>query len=190
MDWNARYLEGDTPWEKGEAAPPLREISARLGKVIWGLGPVLVPGCGFGHDARWIAEQGAEVVGLDVSELALAEARERTLGGSPSFELGDFFEAQAGRFLSVFEHTCFCAIDPSERENYVAAVSQWLPADGHLVAIFFLNPGSETGPPFGTSLEELDELFGENFDLVDEWEPQVSYPGREGREWIRILKRK
>ncbi|MGJ8724566.1 MAG: methyltransferase domain-containing protein [Roseibacillus sp.] len=190
MDWNERYQQGDTPWEKGAAAPPLGEVSSRLGDVIWGEGPVLVPGCGFGHDARWIAEKGVEVVGLDVSELALQGAIKRTEGGNPSFELGDFFEAEVGRYAAIFEHTCFCAISPSERGRYASSAARWLKVGGHLVAIFFLNPDHDTGPPFGCTSEELDGLFGEFFELVDEWEPRATYPGREGRELVRIYRKK
>jgi len=34
----------------------------------------------------------------------------------------------------IFEHTLFCAIDPSERELYVKAVLRWL-KPGALIAI-------------------------------------------------------
>lgn len=189
MDWNARYQEGDTPWEKGSPAPPLDEIGEKLGNEIWGEGSVLVPGCGFGHDARWIAAQGMSVKGLDVSQLAVEEARKRTEGENPTFELGDFFEPMAGSCSAVFEHTCFCAIDPSQRASYAAAAAKWLQPGGHLVAIFFLNPDHESGPPFGCTLTELDGLFGDYFELQQEWEPQVSYPGREGREWVRVYRK-
>ena len=39
MDWESRYREGDTPWEKGGAAPPLGELLARHG-----IAAELVPG--------------------------------------------------------------------------------------------------------------------------------------------------
>lgn len=190
MNWNERYAQGDTPWEKGSAAPPLQEIVARAGKEVWGEGAVLVPGCGFGHDARWLADRGMDTVGLDISSLALQSARERTEGENPRFECGDFFNAREGAYSTIFEHTCFCAIDPSERKNYVTAAAQWLPVGGHLVAVFFLEPGREGGPPFGVSKLELDELFREEFELLDEWLPAASYPGREGREWVRILRKR
>ena len=190
MNWNERYACGDIPWEKGAPAPPLREIAARMGEGIWGEGAVLVPGCGFGHDARWIAQLGYVVVGLDVSELALEEARARTEGDNPSFERGDFFEARVGSYSALFEHTCFCAIDPKERANYVQAAAKWLPSGGYLVGVFFLNPDHEGGPPYGTTKKELDGLFESDFELVEEWQPELGYPGREGREWVRILKRR
>ena len=190
MNWNERYEKGDIPWEKGEAAPPVREIAERLGESLWGEGPIMVPGCGFGHDARWLADQGMEVVGLDVSEVAIARASELSEEANPTFAVGDFFEAREGEASALFEHTCFCAIDPSQRERYVTAAARWLPPGGHFVAIFFLNPGRDGGPPFGVSREELDERFGPDFVLIEEWEPTLSYPGREGRELVRVYRRK
>lgn len=190
MDWNARYEKGDTPWEKGAFAPPLEEVARRYESSLWGAGPVLVPGCGYGHDARWIAKQGDFLVkGLDVSALAIERARERTEGDVPLFELGDFFKPEVKGCSAIFEHTCFCAIDPTQREDYVQAAASWLSSGGCLVAIFFLNPDHKGGPPFGCSREELNGLFGKDFELIDEWEPQASYPGRDGRELVRIYRR-
>jgi hypothetical protein len=37
---------------------------------------------------------------------------------------------------------------------------------------------------------ELDQLFGPVFELVEEMRPRCSYPGREGREIIRLLRKK
>jgi hypothetical protein len=57
-----------------------------------------------------------------------------------------------------------------------------------LLAIFYLDPGDEDEhPPFGVSLAELDSLFGGRFEMLREWLPARAYPGREGREWMRIL---
>ncbi len=190
MDWNSRYEKEDIPWEKGSHAPPLEEIARKLGDAFWAKRSVLVPGCGFGHDARWLARHGAEVTGLDVSGLAIEGAQARTEGENPTFQVGDFFKPESARYSVVFEHTCFCAIDPSDRATYASAVRRWLTPGGYLVAIFFLNPDHKGGPPFGCTLEELDHLFGADFEVEAEWEPQLTYPGREGREWIRILRKR
>ncbi|MFM8766042.1 MAG: thiopurine S-methyltransferase, partial [Spartobacteria bacterium] len=48
VDWNTRYVAGDTPWDKGTAHPAL---VARLQNQPL-KGSVLVPGCGAGHDVR------------------------------------------------------------------------------------------------------------------------------------------
>ena len=46
------------------------------------------------------------------------------------------------------------------------------------------------GPPFGVSIAELDQLFGPVFDRIDEKHPRSSFPGREGREIIWLLRKR
>ena len=66
-DWDKRYLAGDTPWEKGRAAPPLGELLLKMDPAAWGNGPLLVPGCGLGHDVRALAALGRSVLGVDLA---------------------------------------------------------------------------------------------------------------------------
>ncbi len=191
MDWEVRYQKGDMPWEKGYAAPPLMEFLTRR-KVM---GKVLVPGCGAGHDVRALAAQGAEVVGLDVAPSAVRLAASFPLVSRETYMLGDLFKLSrrmTHAFDWVFEHTCFCAISPSRRSDYVRSVSDVLKESGFLLAIFFLNPDHEgdEGPPYAVSIDELDALFGSWFELQEEWMPTRSYSGREGREWMRLLRKR
>jgi SAM-dependent methyltransferase len=77
VDWDHRYRLGDTPWEKGYAAPPLSEWLEKHGPLN---GRVLVPGCGSGHDVRGLAEAGSSnctVVGLDIASAAIEQARRK-----------------------------------------------------------------------------------------------------------------
>jgi SAM-dependent methyltransferase len=190
-DWETQYQKGETPWDKGAPSPALVEAleSRRIE------GRVLVPGCGTGHDVRLLAAHGAEVHGLDLAPSAIAAAQGMPRAGGEHYLLGDFFDLPAdlaGGFDWVWEHTCFCAIDPARRAEYVEAAHRALRVGGKLFAVFYLDPGNAhpgEGPPFETSLCELDRLFSPRFALEDEWLPQRAYPGREGREWMRILRR-
>jgi methyl halide transferase len=197
MDWESRYRIGNTPWVKGAPAPPLLEWIQTRGALD---GSVLVPGCGMGHDVRAIAAASPEaaVIGLDIAETALDQARRFPLAGNEKYWLADLFELPlelTNRFDWVFEHTCFCAIDPARRPDYVRVIKRALTAEGALLALFFLDPWDPGeapeggGPPFGSTREELDALFGRDFVLVEELRPQSAYPGREGREIIRLLRR-
>lgn len=196
-DWDERYRMGDTPWEKGEPAPPLLELLERMGVGIFGEGPVLVPGCGLGHDVRALAASGLKVVGLDLSTLAVERARATPAVGGETYEMGDFLDPawRIGRsFTAVWEHTCFCAIDPDQRRNYAEAVAGLLEEGGILAGVFFLtpfDPGEEAvGPPFATTLEELEQWFSPWFERIHGWAPQRAYPGREGREWTGLFRRR
>lgn len=195
-DWDERYRAMDTPWEKGSAAPPLYEVLERVSLESWGGGPVLVPGCGLGHDVRVLAEKGITAVGLDLSEIAIQRARAIPVVGGESFEIGDLLNPEwrvEREFSAIWEHTCFCAIDPSDRQAYAESVAGLLGEGGLLAGVFFLtpfDPGEESpGPPFATSIEELGNLFSPWFDLINGWVPQQAYPGREGREWIGLFRK-
>jgi methyl halide transferase len=198
MNWEQRYRTGDTPWEKGGPSPPLLEWIAHRGPLR---GNILVPGCGSGHDVRAIAaaSQAAHVVGIDIAPSALDRARRFSIAGQETYQLANFIDLPAvliDRFEWVFEHTCFCAIDPQQRPDYVWAVRRALLPKGFLLAIFFLNPWDpgeapeEGGPPFGVTREDLDQLFAAHFDLVEELYPSAAFPGREGREIIRLLRKR
>lgn len=195
-DWEAHYQAGDTPWDRGGAAPPLMEMFERHGVEIWGGGPVLVPGCGSGHDVRAIAETGVPAIGLDIARTAVAKARTIPCQGPASYEHGDFLDPawRVDRcYPAIWEHTCFCAISPQQRGAYAEAVTALLPGGGILVGVFYLDPHhpgeDEEGPPFGCSVEELDETFTPWFERIDGWVPQLAYSGREGREWLGIFRK-
>ncbi len=195
--WEARYQAGDIPWEKGQAAPPLLEMIERPGiSDIWGSGIVLVPGSGAGHDVRALAEKGLEVMGLDLAPSAVKLARSFPRVGSETYEVGDFLDLswrEGLSFSSIWEHTCFCAIDPARRDDYAAAAAGVLAPGSVLAGVFYLTPndaGEENcGPPFNVSIAELDQHFAPWFERIDSWVPQRTYPGREGREWIGIYRK-
>jgi len=186
--WETRYRQGDTPWDKGAPHPALLEYIARHPLA----GRVLAVGCGYGYDARALAAARSQVTGIDIAPSAIRRAESFAKAGAEDYELADLFALPAhlkGRFDWVWEHTCFCAIEPSMRPAYVRGVLEALQPDGHLLAVFYLDPGGEDGPPFGVSVEELDGLFAEHFALLEEWAPAATYPGRENRERMRLMKR-
>jgi methyl halide transferase len=182
-DWEARYQSGDMPWEKGEASPGLVDFVAAHPE--WPRGTVLVPGCGTGHDARVWAKAGFQVTGCDSAPSAVRLSTERTLaaGLTGEFVLGDFLGDDAlGPFDWIFEHTLFCAIDPSRREDYVRAVVRRLKPGGNYLAVNYIIPDTD-GPPFGTTCQEQIERFSPRLDLVSDWVPR-SYPNRTGLEHV------
>jgi len=191
-DWEARYLSGDTPWEKGAPSPGLLEFIENNPPIV---GDVLVVGCGFGHDVRAISSPENEVIGLDVAPSAIKGAREYPRVANESYRLGDLLELSPDLHASfdwVWEHTCFCAINPTMRRQYAEAAATALKPGGHFLAVFYMNPRDpeECSPPYGATKSELDGLFGKKFEFLKEWEPSRTYPGREGRELMRLLRKK
>lgn len=196
-DWNERYLKGETPWEKGAPAPPLLELLEKTDPEIWGGGKVLVPGCGTGHDVRALSSRGIKALGLDLAEEAFRRAEAHPKVGEENYEIADFLDAgwrEGKHFSAIWEHTCFCAIDPARREDYAKACADLIVTGGCLVGVFFLNPydpGEDwEGPPFPTEVQELDSYFSPWFKREAAWVPESAYPGREGREWLAVYRRK
>ncbi len=189
MDWETRYLNSDTPWNKGCAAPPLVDFLT----CYQIQGKALVPGSGPGHDVRSLAAQGATVTGLDISGTAIQQARSLPSVAGEIHEQGDLFhlpESWRNRFDWVVEHTCFCAIDPALRADYVQAIAQVLKPGGRYLAIFYMTPDAEQGPPFGATKEEISRIFDPEFELLEEWVPIQTFEGREGRELCQLRRRK
>ena len=182
-NWENRYQTGDMPWEKGEPSPGL--VDFLTAHPTLPRGSVCVPGCGTGHDARVWARAGFDVTGLDLAPSAIRLSRERTAaaGLRAEFIQGDFLRnPPPRRFDWVFEHTLFCAIDPSERDAYVAALPRWLKPGGDYLAVNYIIPDRD-GPPFGSTREELLRRFSPGFDLIEELVPR-SYANRTGLEFL------
>jgi methyl halide transferase len=195
-DWEACYRNGETPWDKGSAAPPLLELIEQLGPAIWGEGPVLVPGCGLGHDVRALAALGIPVVGLDISETATIKASAVPPVGGETYESGDFLDPAwcfNRSFSAIWEHTCFCAIHPSHRDAYAASAAAALADGGVLAGVFYLtpnDPGEEDElPPFNVTVEEVEQRFAPWFERIHGCVPTRHYPSREGREWVGVFRK-
>ncbi|HWF19107.1 MAG TPA: methyltransferase domain-containing protein [Verrucomicrobiae bacterium] len=188
-EWESRYQSGDMPWEKGEASPGLVDFIAAHPELK--RGTVCVPGCGTGHDARVWARASFTVTGCDIAPSAIRLSRERTAaaGLQAQFLQSDFLRDKPPQHFDwLFEHTLFCAIDPSERDLYVKALLDWLAPGGQYLAVNYLIPDKD-GPPFGTTREELWQRFSPHFDLLQEWVPR-SYPNRTGLELMLWWKRR
>ncbi|MFT3991249.1 MAG: methyltransferase domain-containing protein [Luteolibacter sp.] len=195
-NWELQYQAGETPWDKGRAAPPLLEMLERGLLDEWADREILVPGCGVGHDVRVLATRGFRPVGLDISPTAVKQAAAFPKAGAETYELGDFLKAawQDGKsFAGWWEHTCFCAIPPVLRADYAKAAGKLIESGGLLAGVFYLTPNDlgeeDDGPPFNASIEEIRGLFTPWFDFLDGWVPENTYPGREGREWMGLFRR-
>lgn len=190
-DWNAFWAAGDIPWDKGAAAPPLLDLLSREEGRFLKDARILVPGCGSGHDVRALAAHGARPVGLDLSPKAVEVAREAGKGDGETYEVGDFLDGSRSGYDAIWEHTCFCAIQPEQRRAYALASAAAIRPGGWFCGVFYLTPNHDgEGPPFGCETGEIHAHFDRWFEFVTEEVPSRSFAGREGREWLVMAQRR
>ncbi|MDB5078330.1 MAG: thiopurine S-methyltransferase [Chloroflexi bacterium] len=192
--WEERYQAGQTTWDIGEPTPPLVDFLNSPDAPT--TGKVLVPGCGRGHEAFYLAQHGFEVVGLDFAPSAIQYcsqlAREKGLESQATFEQHDLFKLP-DRFMGSFdyavEHTCFCAIDPAMRPQYARVIHDILRPGGKLLAVFWAH-NRQGGPPYRTSAEEIHRLFSPLFEIEMLQPAKRWHPRRAGDELWGVLTRK
>lgn len=126
-------------------------------------GKALVIGCGLGDDAYALELAGYEVLAIDVSEVALEQARLRFKDSKITFQTQDIFDMPDkynGHFDFVFEALTIQSLPIKFRAKMIRAVSQTLGAEAKLLVIAHKREREMNGPPWPLTQEEID-LFKE-----------------------------
>jgi SAM-dependent methyltransferase len=190
--WEEHYRSGRTGWDLGVPTPVFQRL-AEGGE--FSPGKMLVLCAGRGHDARLFSRLGFKVTAVDFAEEAIQEMLALDDPEAPLeviqadlFDLPRFIQEE---FDYILEYTCFCAIDPQRRVDYVNSVASLLKPGGVYIALAFPVGGRAGGPPFVVSSDELVfPLSKMDFELLTREVPHDSVPGREGIEELLILKKK
>ncbi len=197
--WEALYADGKDGWELGLPAPPLAAWLDAGGRITatGSAGParLAVPGSGRGHDARLLARFGYRVWGFDFAPAAIADARAlaQREGAQVEYEQRDLFTLDrdhAGFFDGIWEYTCFCAIDPSRREEYARVIHAILRPGGTFLACFYPLRDGEDGPPFPVSQAAIERVLAPYFHIVESGPPARSAERRRGLEWLVRARRR
>ena len=191
MNWEEKYQTGEVFWDRGAPSPPLSNYLERHPVQ----GRALVPGCGHGHEVSLAVQHGLDATGLDIAPTGVAAARALYPLLADRIIVGDVFNPAAelrGGFDVVLEHTCMSGLHPSLRASYRRGIDLTLRPGGLLIGVWFITPDldpDEEGPPFPFSVIALTALFADGYAIVDDYVPDVSFTGREGRERVRVLRR-
>lgn len=188
--WSEIYKTEENPgWNLGEPAEALKDMMPRL-KIS--RSRVLVLGCGEGHDAAYFAQAGHFVTAVDISPLALEKAKAKyghleniKFIQADLFKLPREFEDS---FDVVFEHTCYCAINPEKRQELVKIWNRALVSGGHLMGVFFAFEKRQ-GPPYGGSEWELRQRLKSHYQPIFWGRWQKSLPRRQGKELFIYCKK-
>jgi SAM-dependent methyltransferase len=184
--WEDLYQRRGDGWELGGPSPALVDFVETTPPPR---GRVAVPGCGRGHDVRYLVSRGYDAVGFDFADDAILDARalaERERSPA-TFEQQDLFRldrAYPNAFDGVWEYTCFCAIDPARRPEYVQVIRRILKAGGWFLACFYPIRRGGGGPPFPMARAEIRRLFEPYFHFERAFAPIHTVPRRSAQEWM------
>jgi SAM-dependent methyltransferase len=155
--WNDSYASGQLPWDTGQPEPQLVEF-VTSGAVT--PTTTLEIGAGTGTNAIWMAERGFDVLGVDISSVAVESAHAKMAGRALRcrFAVLDFLAATpaGGPFQFVFDRGCFHVFDEQEeRQRFAARVAAALAPGGLWLSLIGSTEGSSLtfGPPRRSALE-------------------------------------
>lgn len=197
--WRERWTTGQIGFHQPEVETHLSAHFGRLG-VARGA-TVFVPLCGKSMDLLWLADQGYQVVGVELSAIACEAffTENRLAAAAPVTEgpfrvhrakdrpitiyEGDFFElstAHTGTLGAFYDRAALIALPPEMRERYVQHLKRVLLApstQGLLISVAY-DQTTFPGPPFSIPPEEVQRLWGDRFriELAGRGEEQVGPP--------------
>jgi len=168
IDWNDRYRDGNLPWDTGRPSSELQRVLSESG-----IQPcrALEIGCGTGTNSVWLAQQGFEVVSIDLAPLAVeqAEERARAAGVKAHFVVADVLDLPDldGPFGFFFDRGCYHAVRREAPQRYAPAVARQLTDGGRgLILAGNAREPHDPGPPVVTEEQIRDEL-GLAFQILD-----------------------
>lgn len=164
--WIERWQEGRTGWHEPAGNAGLRKHWHETGRRV------LVPLCGKTSDLRWLADQGNEVIGVEVSDLAIkAFFDEQGLGydvldgelpayrakeSSITIFCGDYFALRSVRCDAHYDRGALIAMPADRRADYAAHTNTLLDAAAEQFVITLeYDQAVADGPPFSVSSAEL-----------------------------------
>ena len=157
--WNESYASGEPlPWDTGTPDPVLVEM---IESRAIAPGRTLEIGCGTGTNAIFLAQHGFDVLGVDISEIAVGKARAKAHGRC-RFEVMDFLVAPSGGpFDFVFDRGCFHIFDDeSERARFAQNVAAELVEHALWLSLIGSTEGAprDQGPPRRTARDVMNAI--------------------------------
>jgi thiopurine S-methyltransferase len=184
--WQNKWQADDIGFHKGEANPTLLRFFPDLELEVGD--QVFVPLCGKSLDMKWLLDQGYDVVGVELSEIAIKTFFEEHDLVYDSYDFpgyvvyegdhikllqGDIFNLDldaTGECQGFYDRAALIALPPQLRQKYVDRVCAVLEpgAKGIVSSVDYTSP-EEVGPPFNITVDQFQKLYKKfDMDLVGE----------------------
>ena len=188
--WIDRWKAGQTGFHLSHTNPWLEkcwtQVEAPAGSTVF------VPLCGKSLDLLWLRDQGYEVIGVEISQLAVKDffaenALQPQIDHIENFErwrcdgmtllVGDFFDLDAGILAdvaSIYDRASLIALPEAMRLRYVEKMRELfasaLPA---LLITLEYDQQQMSGPPFAVGSAEVESLYRQYFSISQIYSEQI-----------------
>ncbi|MDZ4245951.1 MAG: class I SAM-dependent methyltransferase [Dehalococcoidia bacterium] len=193
--WDEVYRKappGTLPWEQSGVSEELMDI---LSKGVIDSGRALDVCSASGYNTVYIAKQGFQSDGIDISSRAVELARERAAkaGVSCSFLAGDVLAMPYDdeTFTFVFDRGCFHTIAPRKRKVFIREICRVLKTKGkYLLVCFTRRAWGGGGPPYIFTPGEIERYFSSLFNIVSLRKLEGKEAGGTGDAYLSVLMEK
>lgn len=205
--WHSRWASNNIAFHEGAPNSLLTQYFARLQLVD--NSRVFLPLCGKTRDIAWLRAQGYQVVGAELSRMAIEQLfAELTLepeitqhSGLEKFSaagidiwVGDIFQlcaAQLGRVDAIYDRAALVALPAAMREHYTTHLRTISGQAPQLLICFVYDQRLQDGPPFSIDANEVQRHYAAHYSVqcLDEVEVPGGLKGRcAATEQVWLLK--
>jgi thiopurine S-methyltransferase len=204
--WHDRWRANDIGFHQPAAHAALKAHWPNLG--LPKQSNVFVPLAGKSLDMVWMAERGHQVIGVELSELAVDNffaERSRapaslkdtgfTIKRAGPYEIwcGDFFELSMGvtrRVVGVYDRAALVAMPYAMQARYAGKLAELIPCDVPVLLVSLsYDPSEMDGPPFPISRERIFQSFSQHFsvDHLEDTDGLAASPRLKARGLSRLI---
>lgn len=180
--WHDRWREDRIGFHETTVNPHLQTYLPEFGLPTGSR--IFVPLCGKALDLAWLSDRGYEVLGIELSRIALEaffaeQDREYSCTDSDRFRTyrsgrltlleGDFFDLRADDLqgcVMAYDRAALIAMESPERPGYCRHMRSILPRDCSMLLITLDYDQAEMrGPPFAVPESELREHYAQDYSI-------------------------
>ena len=193
--WQARWLEGRIGFHKSEVNPLLTQYFSALN--LPKTSRVLVPLSGKSIDMAWLAQQGYDVVGIELVESAVEEFfaeqdftptitqpidsadikryQAQLSGQTIELWVADIFSLSAdniGQVDAIYDRAALIALPENTRRQYSEQIVKLSSNDNKKAATQLLitihyDQSQKDGPPFSISAEQVQQYYSSHYKITE-----------------------
>ena len=181
-DWLDRWQQNRIGFHQGEVNASLQRF---IGLFKLNAGDrVFLPLCGKAHDIAWLAARGFEVIGIELSSIAVEaffaefnlqyqryESDRFNVYESDNIVLyqGDYFDLNARDLAGcklVYDRAALIAIDADNRGRYCSQMKAITPSTCNMLLITLeYDQSVMSGPPFSVFTEEVIQQYADQYEI-------------------------